>query len=87
MRIKPLIFVTFDRSPKNVFSFLGPVAENQNLTILDCFTNGKGERSEVFNIFYEIDGALWPYHKIKVNDSTDPATVGESIYGLHSNYS
>ena len=41
----PLIYVTFDRSPKNVVSFLGSQAESQNLTILDCFTNGKGDRS------------------------------------------
>ncbi len=86
-RKKPLIYVTFDRSPKNVVSFLGPLAESQNLTILDCFTNGKGDRSEVFNKFYEKDGALWPYQVIKVNDPTNPAHVGEAIYGLHSNLS
>jgi transcriptional regulator with XRE-family HTH domain/KaiC/GvpD/RAD55 family RecA-like ATPase len=86
-RKKPLIYVTFDRSPKNVVSFLGPLAESQNLTILDCFTNGKGDRSEVFNKFYEKDGALWPYQVIKVNDPTNPNFVGEAIYGLHSNLS
>ncbi len=86
-RKKPLIYVTFDRSPKNVVSFLGSLAESQNLTILDCFTNGKGDRSEVFNKFYEKDGALWPYQVIKVNDPTNPAFVGEAIYGLHSNLS
>jgi len=86
-RKKPLIYVTFDRSPKNVVSFLGSLAESQNLTILDCFTNGKGDRSEVFNKFYEKDGALWPYQVIKVNDPTNPVFVGEAIYGLHSNLS
>lgn len=86
-RKKPLIYVTFDRSPKNVVSFLGPLAESQNLTILDCFTNGKGDGSEVFNKFYEKDGALWPYQVIKLNDPTDPGHVGEAIYGLHSNLS
>ncbi len=86
-RKKPLIYVTFDRSPKNVVSFLGPLAESQNLTILDCFTNGKGDSSEVFNKFYEKDGALWPYQVIKVNDPTNPSHVGEAIYGLHSNLS
>ncbi|MGB3221171.1 MAG: cupin domain-containing protein [Desulforhopalus sp.] len=84
---KPLIYVTFDRSPKNVVSFLGPLAKSQNLTILDCFTNGKGNRSEVFEKFYEKDGALWPYQVIKVNDPTQPTSVGEAIYGLHSNLS
>lgn len=84
-RKRPLIYVTFDRSPKNVVSFLGSQAESQNLTILDCFTNGKGHRSEVFNKFYEKNGALWPYKVIKVNDPTIPDHVGEAMYGLHSN--
>lgn len=79
----PLVYVTFDRSPKNVVSFLGDVGESQNLIILDCFTNGKGDGSEVFNRFYEKDGALWPYKVIKVNDPASPHLVGEAIYGLH----
>ena len=86
-RKRPLIYVTFDRSPKNLVSFLGPQAESQNLTILDCFTNGKGNSSEVFNKFYEKNGALWPYKVIKVNDPTSPDHVGEAIYGLHGTLS
>lgn len=82
---KPLIYVTFDRSPKNLVSYLGPLAESQNLTILDCFTNGKGDRSDVFNKFYEKDGALWPYQVVKVNEPSDAIQVGEAIYGLHGN--
>lgn len=84
-RKKPLVYVTFDRSPKNVVSFLGPMAERQNLTILDCFTNGKGDGSDVFDKFYEKDGALWPYRVIKVTEPANPAHVAEAIYGLHSN--
>jgi len=84
-RKKPLIYVTFDRSPKNVISFLGARAESQNLTILDCFTNGKGDGSEVFNKFYEKDGALWPYPVIRVTDPANPGHVADAIYGLHSN--
>ena len=86
-RKRPLIYVTFDRSPKNLVSFLGTQAESQNLTILDCFTNGKGSRSEVFNKFYEKNGALWPYKVVKVNDPTSPDHVGEAIYGLHGTLS
>lgn len=84
---KPIIYVSFDRSPKNVVAFLGPLAESQNLTILDCFTNGKGDRSEVFSKFYEKDGAQWPYQVIKVNDPANPGQVAEAIYGLHGNLS
>ncbi|MEF8823420.1 MAG: hypothetical protein V5B78_06625 [Desulfohalobiaceae bacterium] len=31
------------------------------MTILDCFTNGNGDGSEIFAQFYEKDGAEWPY--------------------------
>ncbi len=34
---KPLIYVSFDRSPKNLLDMLGPLADNDRLTILDCF--------------------------------------------------
>lgn len=84
---RPLIYVSFDRSPKNLVSFLGSQAESQNLVILDCFTNGKGHRSEIFNKFYEKNGALWPYKVIKVNDPANPDQVGEAIYGLHGTLS
>ena len=80
---KPIIYVTFDRSPKNLIEKLGPLAENQQLTILDCFTNGKGDKAEVFNKFYERDGAQWPYQVIKVTEPWKPETVADAIYGLH----
>ncbi len=84
---KPIIYVSFDRSPKNLLEKLGPLAENQNLTILDCFTNGKGDNSEIFNKFYEKDGAQWPYQVIKVNEPWKPEKVAEAIYGLHKTMS
>jgi transcriptional regulator with XRE-family HTH domain/KaiC/GvpD/RAD55 family RecA-like ATPase len=80
---KPLIYVSFDRSPKMILEDLGPLAENQQLTILDCFTHGKGNGSEVFSQFYEKDGARWPYQIIKVNEPWNPDIVSESIYSLH----
>ena len=39
---QPVVYVTFDRSPRNLFEKLGSLAESPNLTILDCFTWGKG---------------------------------------------
>ncbi len=82
---KPLIYVTFDRSPKSLLEELGPLAENAGLTILDCFTHGKGDGSAVFSKFYEKDGAQWPYQIIKANEPWKPAKVAEAIYGIHQN--
>lgn len=80
---KSIIYVSFDRSPKNLLEMLGPLARNNNLTILDCFTQGKGDSSEVFEQFYEKNGAQWPYQIIKVNEPTRPENVMEAIYGIH----
>jgi transcriptional regulator with XRE-family HTH domain/KaiC/GvpD/RAD55 family RecA-like ATPase len=49
---KPLVYVSFDRSPKNLLDKLGPLANSGHLTILDCFTYGKGAGSDVFLKFY-----------------------------------
>ena len=80
---KPLIYSSFDRSPKTVIEDLGPLAESRYLTILDCFTHGKGDSSEVFSKFYEKDGAQWPYQVIMVKEPWKPEQVAESIYTVH----
>ena len=82
---KPLIYATFDRSPKALVEELGPLAEDPQLTILDCFTHGKGDGSSVFSKFYEKDGAQWPYQIVKVNEPWKPEKVAESFYGIHKN--
>jgi transcriptional regulator with XRE-family HTH domain/KaiC/GvpD/RAD55 family RecA-like ATPase len=81
---KPLIYISFDRSPRTLLEDLGPLAENRHMTILDCFTHGKGDGSEVFSKFYEKDGAQWPYQIVRINDPQDPGVVSEAFYGLHS---
>jgi len=80
---KSLIYVSFDRSPKNLLDLLGPLAESQSLTILDCFTHGKGDGSQVFSKFYEKDGAQWPYQVIRVNDPRRPDQVMDAVYNPH----
>jgi transcriptional regulator with XRE-family HTH domain/KaiC/GvpD/RAD55 family RecA-like ATPase len=84
---KPLIYITFDRSPRTLIEDLGPLAENQHLTILDCFTHGKGDGSEVFSKFYEKDGAQWPYQIVRINEPGDPEVVSDAFYHLHSTMS
>ena len=81
---KPLIYITFDRSPRTLIQELGPLAESRHLTILDCFTHGKGDSSEVFSQFYEKNGAQWPYQIIQVKEPDKPLQVTESINQLHA---
>ncbi len=82
-REKSLIYVSFDRSPKNLLDKLNSLAQSPHLTVLDCFTHGKGDSSDVFSRFYEKDGAQWPYRIIKVKEPDRPEKVGEAVYGIH----
>lgn len=79
---KPFIYVSFDRSPRNLLETLGPLAENPDLVLLDCFTNGKGEGSEVFLKFYEEDSDR-PCRVILVEEPGSVDQVMDSFYGLH----
>jgi len=84
---KSIIYVSFDRSPKNLIEKLGPLANNQNLILLDCFTNGRGNKAPLFNKFYDTDRAQWPCQVIKVTPPEDPQFVSKAIYGLHQTLS
>ena len=80
---KPFIYVSFDRSPRNLLEKLGPLVENPSLTILDCFTYGKGAGSDVFLRFYEEGKSTWPCPIIKVDEPRNVDKVMDAFYGLH----
>lgn len=78
---KHIIYVSFDRSPKNLLDKLGPLADYPSLTILDCFTYGKGEGSDVFLKFYEDKD-----YRCKIVTSDNPRQVDkvmDAFYGIH----
>lgn len=81
---KPLIYVTFDRSPRNLIDKLGALAENPSLTILDCFTSGKGDNSEIFLRFYRDSQQKTPCRIVKVDKPDRPDHVTDALYGVHS---
>ena len=80
---KPVIYVSFDRSPKNLLDMLGPLSDNNCLTILDCFSYGKGEGSEVFLRFYDDLRSDRKRRIIKVEEPRDVAQVMDAFYGIH----
>jgi transcriptional regulator with XRE-family HTH domain len=74
--------VTFDRSPKNLLDKLGPLGENLNLTILDCFTYGKGAGSPIFLKFYEeVESEC---QIIQVEEPRDMEHFMDTLYGVHA---
>jgi len=80
---KNVIYVSFDRSPKNLLDKLGPLAQNQQLIILDCFTYGKGSGSTVFLKFYEEKESELPCRIVRVDNPRKVDKVMDALYGIH----
>jgi len=80
---KPIIYVSFDRSPRNLLDKLGVLADYERLVILDCFTHGKGESSDIFLRFYE-DKEDEPKCRIMAVDEPHKVDrVMDAFYGIH----
>lgn len=79
---KSIIYASFDRSPRYLLEKLGTAADNPDLTILDCFTWGKGAASPVFLKFYDepVNAAC---RIIKVEDPRSMKHVMDALYCLH----
>jgi transcriptional regulator with XRE-family HTH domain len=80
---KPIIYVSFDRSPRNLLDKLGTLADYNNLVILDCFTHGKGESSDVFLKFYEDKEHGRSCRVTAVDEPHKVDKVMAAFYGVH----
>jgi transcriptional regulator with XRE-family HTH domain len=80
---KPVIYVSFDRSPKNVLEKLGDMSDHPNLTVLDAFTCGKGESSPIFMRFYEETENKPGCRVICVEKPYLVDAVSEILYDVH----
>ena len=80
---KPIIYISFDRSIKNLLEQLGTLADYKRLTILDCFTYGKGEGADVFLKFYEEDSSNRACQIIRIDEPRNADHVTGAFYGLH----
>ncbi|MCK8602595.1 helix-turn-helix domain-containing protein [Desulfoferrobacter suflitae] len=81
---KPLIYVSFDRSLKNLLERLGPLADNPSLTILDCFTCGKGKSSAIFLKSYAALQGRQSCTIVKIEEPRQTELVMDTLYGLHA---
>jgi transcriptional regulator with XRE-family HTH domain/KaiC/GvpD/RAD55 family RecA-like ATPase len=80
---KPIIYISFDRSIKNLLEQLGALADYRQLTILDCFTYGKGEGAEVFLKFYEENSFHTACKIVRIDEPGNADHVTGAFYGLH----
>ena len=79
---KPVIYISFDRSPKNLLNKLGHLAESPDLTILDGFTCGKGASSSIFTKFYEEPDPEQLCHVKMIDKPRDMEFVAETLYAV-----
>ncbi len=81
---KPIIYVSFDRSPRNLLERLGRLATHPSLTILDCFTSGKGADAPTFLSFYR-DAQIGdlPCRILQVAEPFKMDRFTEALYSLH----
>ena len=80
---KPVIYISFDRSPKNLLDKLGILAESPDLTILDGFTCGKGTCTPIFMKFYEEPDPEQTCQVKMIDKPRDMDHVIETLYGVH----
>jgi len=80
---KPFVYVTFDRSPRNLLDKLGPFGADPRMTILDCFTQGKGAGSGVFTKFYRSRRSKNGCEVLQVENPRDPENLMEALSAVH----
>jgi transcriptional regulator with XRE-family HTH domain/KaiC/GvpD/RAD55 family RecA-like ATPase len=80
---RPIIYASFDRSPKTILNKLGDLIEYENLTILDCFTDGKGASSPVFNRFYDEGNSEPACTVVRVENPGDISAFNNELYSLN----
>ena len=74
---KPVIYVSFDRSPTNLLKKLGALANSSSLTILDCFTHGKGSGSDLFLKYYSSSDRNERVKRVESPD--DPVSLAKAL--------
>jgi transcriptional regulator with XRE-family HTH domain len=79
---KPVVYVSFDRSPKNLFDKLGRLADAPGLTVLDCFTHGKGAGAAVFLDFYRKKRSPLQKRVTCVAEPRTPKRFTEALYAI-----
>jgi transcriptional regulator with XRE-family HTH domain/KaiC/GvpD/RAD55 family RecA-like ATPase len=66
-----LVYVSFNISPSTLTKRLSYLPNLENLTILDCFTSGKGNNDPLFNQFYEKEEDTFAGSVVKVENPKD----------------
>lgn len=74
---KDVVLVNFNNSPRNIMAKMGPIINNENVTIVDCFTAGKGENARIFLDLYK---TTYKKYKCKIIRAEKPADASDFIH-------
>ncbi len=66
-----LVYVSFNVSPSTLTKRLDYLSNLENLTLLDCFTLGKGDNDPLFSQFYEKERERFKGNVVKVENPRD----------------
>ncbi len=66
-----LIYVSFNRSPMTMVKKLSDLPNQKSITLLDCFTSGKGDSDATFTRFYESGDRSRKIDVIRVENPMD----------------
>ncbi len=69
----PAVYVSFNVSPSTLTKSLNHLPHLENLTVLDCFTSGKGNNDPLFARFYGKESEGFPSRVVRVKNPRDLA--------------
>jgi transcriptional regulator with XRE-family HTH domain/KaiC/GvpD/RAD55 family RecA-like ATPase len=67
----PVVYVSFNVSPSSLTKSFHSLPHLENLTILDCFTSGKGNQDPLFAQFYKKEREKFKGHVVWVKNPKD----------------
>jgi transcriptional regulator with XRE-family HTH domain/KaiC/GvpD/RAD55 family RecA-like ATPase len=83
---RDVIYVSFNKSPQSILLYLNIREDTSRLTVLDCFTSGKGKSDRAFLKFYEMQHPDSP-RVIKVKRPGDIVSFTETLNSLQDGLS
>lgn len=78
---RDVIYVSFNRSPQSILLHMDVKDHPERLTVLDCFTSGKGKSDRAFLKFYESKRDAYP-KIIRVNRPGDISFFSETVNSI-----
>jgi transcriptional regulator with XRE-family HTH domain/KaiC/GvpD/RAD55 family RecA-like ATPase len=78
----PVVYVSFNASPSTLTQSFHSFPHLENLTLLDCFTSGKGKNDPVFARFYAKEKKGFPGKVVRVKKPQDLSQFRVALDGI-----